>query len=111
MSTLATLYKRPAYTIRPDHLSHVIGEGNYSTIHFTDGSKVVFTLTLKVFEAQYPFLIRISKSFAANPASITGWERIDGKTMHVTVGEVQYWVSRRRIDDVLNRLRALRLNS
>jgi DNA-binding LytR/AlgR family response regulator len=104
MSTLAQLYKRPIDTIRPEHLSYIIGEGNYSHIHFIDGSKVLFSRTLKAFEAQYPNLIRMSKSLAINPASITDWERIDSKTMRVEVAGVRHWVSRRRIDKVMEQL-------
>jgi DNA-binding LytR/AlgR family response regulator len=104
MPTLAQLYKRPIDTIKPGHLSHIVGEGNYVTIHFTDGSTVLFSKTLKLFEAQYPFLIRVSKSLAIAPGSITDWERIDKKTMRVEVAGVRHWVSRRRIDGVMAKL-------
>jgi DNA-binding LytR/AlgR family response regulator len=97
MSTLATIYKRPSVPIQAEHLSHIVGEANYSCLHFIDGSQVLFSRTLKTYQDTLPDFIRISKSLLINRQQITAWKRRGVNDMHVTVGEVRYEVARRRV--------------
>lgn len=101
MSALAQFYKRPSDEMRPEHFSHIKGDGNYSHIYFTDGSMTTFGRTLKRFEIEYPYLIRITKSLLINPSSITDWKRWGATSMKITTAGVDYVVSRRRVQQVM----------
>lgn len=105
MSTpLSKLYQRPSTNIRLEHISHIVGETNYARIYFVDGSQVLFGRTLKLYERGYPSLIRITKKELINPASITRWEYINKRNLRVFITGTGFWVSRRRVEVVANRL-------
>jgi DNA-binding LytR/AlgR family response regulator len=111
MSLLSEIYKKPSIAIPSEHLSYITGDGPYSLLHFIDGSRIMFGMTMKRFQEKYPHLIRINKHVLANHPSITDWERIDKKTMRVVVNGIRYWVSRRRIDEVMEQLSEAITNS
>lgn len=104
MSTLATLYLRPSTSIELAHISHIIGEANYSHVHFVDGSRTLFSRTLKTFEVEHAYLIRASKQLLVNPDSITAWQSSGVNTIQIDVAGVQYSVSRRRAKAVMEQL-------
>lgn len=58
-------YIKKVKVVKP--VSHIIADSNYSVFHYTDGTKMMFSLTLKNFDDQG---IRIHKSVIVNPDQI-----------------------------------------
>lgn len=79
-------------------------DGNYTHIHFADGSRRTFGYTLRRLEELYPELIRISKSCLVSQAAITEWKRFGRNATQITIGGTVHVVARRRSREVADRL-------
>jgi DNA-binding LytR/AlgR family response regulator len=89
----------------------ITGTGNYTRLHHTDGSYGMIARTLKNVLPHYPYLIRVHKHAAVNPAYTTHWDftnRYEAK-VRVTIGGQSdlFAISRRRIKAVKARLSEL----
>ncbi|WP_234734762.1 LytR/AlgR family response regulator transcription factor [Tellurirhabdus bombi] len=51
-------------------LSYLIGEGNYTWLHYPDGQRYLTSKTIKHYESLYLHFIRIHKKVLINPAYI-----------------------------------------
>lgn len=98
-------YRNPQNTQRMIRLE---GNGNYTMIHFADGSKFLMVAqTLRYFEAQIPDFIRVSKSAIVNPDYVDKFIRTGPKSMLLRLTDgIELLVSRRRIRDVMMKLTA-----
>lgn len=82
-----------------DQITHLVGENNYSWVHFRDGTSRLHAKTISFFESYLPTFIRPHKSFLVNPACV---KRLTPPPGHKKSGSLQletgesFPVSRRR---------------
>ncbi|GAB3993681.1 hypothetical protein GCM10028807_29550 [Spirosoma daeguense] len=85
-------------------VSCLVAEGNYTHLYFHDGGHYLSALTLGKVCQRYPYLVRLNKGLAVDPALIVDWH-IPGRNQFVVilqggVREQVVTVSRRRISQV-----------
>jgi two-component system LytT family response regulator len=86
------------------HISYLEGNGNYTLVHFIDGSALLLAKTLSLCMNELPQFARIHKRHAVNPQHILDLKVNSPKTAEVLVGSVWLAISRRRLPEVLERL-------
>jgi DNA-binding LytR/AlgR family response regulator len=99
----ATLYGRPQV------LTHLTGDGNYTWLHSETGKKEIKAKTLKAYSQTLPGFIRIHKSILVNPEFISQLEapaRVGEAGSVILQNGVQLSISRRRWAPVLKQLMA-----
>lgn len=85
----------------PGRVSYLAGDGNYTLIHFTDGSTLLTAVTLRQVAGQLPELLRVHKSYAIAPGYVSAlrWvKQADGKRVLVVRlrNQVRIAIPRRR---------------
>ncbi|MHA8050433.1 LytR/AlgR family response regulator transcription factor [Aquirufa sp. ROCK-SH2] len=84
--------------VNPETIKFIEGEGNYSIVHFDDGSKRLSCRTLKYFEnllKNFPF-IRPSKSYLINTTYIKAVELKSNKSI-ILHDDIAIGISRRNV--------------
>ena len=86
------------------NISYLEGNGNYTTVHFTNAPRLLVAKTLSLCMIELPHFARIHKRHAVNPMYIVDTRFNDVKTADVLVGTVWLAVSRRRLHDTIKLL-------
>lgn len=86
---------------------YMVGEGNYTHIHFVSKRPELYATNLGTFEKDLPDFVRIHKSYLINPAHVTDYRTRGHRTSEVRVGEHWLPIGRRRIDEVETVLKQL----
>ena len=107
----------------PELIVRLEGIGNYTLLHLgkltrpliinrgrppllSNDQPLMVSKTLKYFERQLPGFIRVSKSTLINPSYISQVLKVNNRIMYVLLLDgTRIEVSRRRIDDTLEKLR------
>ncbi len=81
---------------------HLVGEGNYSTVHLIEGEKIVVAKPLKHFEDILParFFYRVHQSHIINLQYVKSVQNGDQQLIHLTNGDVAP-LARRKKDPFL----------
>ncbi len=83
-------------------------DGNYSQIHFLNGTKYLVCQTLLWFEKQLVAFIRVNKSGLVNPRHVTTFTQIRSREAWVVLRNgTQLTVARRRVGKVAEQLRMI----
>ncbi|PRY40819.1 LytTr DNA-binding domain-containing protein [Spirosoma oryzae] len=94
-----------ALTTKLDKIQHLLGDGNYTQIIYTDLSVDIFALTVRVCVERQPALLRIHKRYAVNPKYVIRFNRISRIEATVTLSNgLVLPVARRRIEQVRQQL-------
>lgn len=91
---------------------YIKGEGAYSEVHFTDGSKTLISRTLKNFEDIICLdsrFVRIHKSYIANFAMVKSYNKSDGGSLELIGSSMQLPISIQKIDMILNKIQHIKL--
>lgn len=82
-------------------VAYLTGDGNYTTLHYTDGTTALSSRTLKDVMTWQPGLLRISKSVAINPAFVSAHTPHNSRSLTVELkvnGQViRFETSRRKV--------------
>ncbi|MBD2704025.1 LytTR family transcriptional regulator [Spirosoma sp. BT702] len=108
----STPHLKPHIPDGTPQVSWLLAEGNYTHLHFHNGSQYLLAITLCKVCQRYPYLLRLNKQLAVDPTLIVGWQRLAAKQMIVVL---ERWgnrqtvvVSRRRIREVRQLLRQIK---
>jgi two-component system LytT family response regulator len=104
-----TLYdKNGKFTVAITDVTHLKGEGNYTTVHLATGRRILSARSLCLF-AEIPGLVRIHKGYLVNVAYIRRLKVHNAKEAFVILKSgATLAVSRRRIAYVEQRVVGLR---
>lgn len=97
--------QQAVHFIRPETITYCESDGNYSTLYFLKGAKLVVSKTLKEVEEvliHYNFL-RIHNSYIINLKHVSRYVKADGGSIEMTNGK-QLPVSRQRKEEVMKAL-------
>jgi two-component system, LytTR family, response regulator len=90
--------------IKPTEIIMIKGDGAYSEIHFTDGTKILASRNLKHFEETLqgiPFFFRSHKSYLVNLQQIAEYVKSEGGYL-IMKGNLEAGVSPEKIDELLS---------
>ena len=90
---------------------YIKGEGAYSEVHFTDGTKTLISRTLKNFEdiiCLDPRFVRIHKSYIANFELVKSYNKSDGGSLELIGNSVQLPVSIQKVDLILSKIQLIK---
>lgn len=99
---------RTLYSRNPDRITHLVGEGSYTFIHYLDAKPLLIARPMQTCVEALPSLIRIHKRFAVNPQFLRA---VDSHYAEVLVIDKRLPISRRRFKEVLKQLNALGITS
>ncbi len=88
----------------PAELDYFEAKGNYTTVHLSNGSKVLITRQLKQIESELPdyLFCRIHKSYLVNLTKIRSFTRQDSSLL--LDNDIKLPVSSNKREDIVNRL-------
>lgn len=98
---------------RTKPVAYLQGDGNYTTIHYPDGTTALASLTFKLIRAWYPDIIQVRKGVAVNPKYIVSYNRysVKGLRVHLEFAgtRIVFEASRRSVDRVERAILVYRL--
>ncbi|GAB3985576.1 hypothetical protein GCM10028807_01120 [Spirosoma daeguense] len=96
-------------------VSWIRAQGNYTQLYFNDGSQYLSAITLGKVSQRYPYLVRLNKSLAIDPALVVDWHIPAPKQLAVVLVGFKViqsvLVARRRIRQVKQVLIQAQLDS
>lgn len=82
-----------------EEVAYLRGDRNYTFFHLSDGRKLIFSRTLRLYEFHHNlvYFIRVNKSYLLNPTYMRTIERLGNKITIQMQDGVQVRVSRKKI--------------